>query len=478
MSSIKNKFIFISNYRFPSSPYVGYVRENKPSGTSVMYVQAVDDDDPFAGNNAKVTYTLTNSAGGKFKIDPTTGMISTLTTFDRETPPDRFKVIVKATDGGSPRLSGSIEATIIITDDNDYAPEFTAKVYKGVVSERAPPGFRVTAVSATDKDTGPNAEMEFVVTDGNSPHAFYLDPYNGTVLVSGILDYETKKSYRLTVEVYDRGNPPKKGKELAYVEIEVLDANDNAPIFIPPKYTKTIPETDEVGKEIVRVTAIDKDSGTNGNINFTITGGNIDDVFVIKPDPKNRSIGIITNRIPIDREATPVHNLKVTATDPGGLFGNGYVTVTVKDVNDNGPWFVPPVFVAKIRENSNARQFVTKLSAIDPDEYVEGRTITFKLENGTQGDNFRIDTATYTNDSVEVYAYGPFDREKNPEWKIGVLATESLPPKLTNFTYIYVDVIDENDNTPSDGSNLIIVNAYQGKFKGGVIGMYYLMKRV
>lgn len=459
--------------RFPSSPYIGYVKENQPAGTSVMYIQAVDDDDPFTNGNAKITYELTDSAGGKFKIDPKTGLITTLAVFDREKPPDRYKVKVRATDAGNPKLAGDIDATIIISDENDWEPEFTEKLYRGTVSERAPPGYRVTAVSATDKDIGPNAEFEFVVVDGNFPHAFYVDPYNGTVLVSGILDYEKKNSYRMTVEVYDRGNPPKKGKEIAYVEITVTDANDNAPVFIPKEYKKKVPENLPVGEEVLRVTAIDEDSGTNGNITFAITGGNEDDIFTIEPDPKNGSIGIIKTRLPVDREAIPWHHLVVTATDPGGLQGKGDVLLNITDVNDNGPRFVPPFYVAKIKENTNARQFVTKLSVIDPDEYVPGQSVSFTLVNGTSANNFRPDPGSFTNDSANVYSYGVFDREAQPTWKIGVLATESNAPKNTDFTYIYVDIEDENDQEPNDGSLKIIVNSYNGSFKGGVIGKPY-----
>nr|QDE55751.1 cadherin 1 [Nematostella vectensis] len=461
--------------RFPASPYIGYVEENKPSGTSVMYIQAVDDDDPLAGGNAKLSYELTDSAGDKFSIDPLSGLIKTKVTFDREQTPNKFKVRVKATDAGNPRLSASVDGIIHVSDANDHKPKFTEKFYRGSVAENAPPGYSVLRVTATDEDVGPNAEFEFVVVQGNDPHAFYIDPFNGTVLVSGILDYEKKKEYTITLTVADRGMPPLQGDETAYVVIEILDANDNAPEFIPKIYNASVLEDVGARQPVLTVTAVDRDSGPNGNFTFAIDPrSDPDDAFTIEPNPNNASIGIIRTRVPLDQEKTPSFHLKVTATDAGGLQGEGEVRINVIDVNDNGPWFVPPFFVGQIKEGVSARQFVTKLKAYDPDAFVKDQVITFSIYNGTVGENFKLDPVSVTNESVDLHSYGVFDREAAPVWKIGIEAVDNVGPKpQKNFTYVYVDVLDVNDNAPKDGSLLIIVNAYDGNFTGGVIGKPY-----
>lgn len=72
----------------------GSVLENEPAGTPVMQVRAIDADSSAAFN--RVTYELADNQGF-FTIDPNTGNITTLITFDREKQ-DIYNVKVIATD--------------------------------------------------------------------------------------------------------------------------------------------------------------------------------------------------------------------------------------------------------------------------------------------------------------------------------------------------------------------------------------------
>ena len=208
---------------------------------------------------------------------------------------------------------------------------------------------------------------------------------------------------------------------------------------------------------------------------FFLVGGNDDDLFDIKTSTNNAKQGIIFITESLDREKVPHFELEITVTDGGGLTGKGIVRVTLLDVNDNGPHFVPAWYEAKIKENLNSKQRVTRLSAYDPDEKSNGAPFSFSIVNGTQGNNFRLQEPT--NVTSMVYSFGMFDREKQPEWKLGVRAVDSGKPKMSNFTYVYVDVGDENDNEPFPGSTFIIVNVYNtknpGSFVGGIIGKPY-----
>lgn len=462
--------------RFPDDQtYVGYIREGRPAGSSVMFVQAVDDDFPFAGGNAKIKYDLTNNAGDRFKINPDTGLVTTLVEFDRDKDKSPYTITVRATDQGSTKqLTASHDATIYIVDANTHKPKFTQSIYRGTVPENAPPGYRITAVTATDSDIGPNAELEYIVTDGNDPHVFYLNPYNGTVHVSGIIDYEVKRSYKLTVNVSDRGMPLKEADQPAFVLITVTDTNDNAPVFNPKEYNKTILESVPVGTVVAKVTATDADSGTNAKFTFAIKKADVDDSYKIVPDPTNSNIGLVRTRLPLDREKSPVNHVVITATDTGGLEGRADVWLTLKDVNDNGPWFVPPYFEGKIKENIDAAQFVTRLSAYDPDPRPNNGPFTYNIFNGTINSNFKlVEPATFKNATSNVNSYGRFNREEKITWTIGVTGVDSGNPKKSNFTYVYVDVEDDNDNEPFDGSLKIIVNAYRGQFLCGSIGKPY-----
>ena len=460
---------------FPSAPYTGYVEENKNPGTSVMVLQAVDLD---SGVNAEVVYELQDDAGGKFAIDSDTGLVTTRETLEKEGAENEFTIRVKATNkkaGGSPPLSGTVSATIIVTDGNDQSPVFNPTIYRAKVPEDALPGYFVTKVSATDDDEGPNAELEYVITAGNDPYEFYIDPRTGNILVSGMLDFDKgKKSYNLTVMVSDRGNPPNSAAKPAFVYINVLDANDNPPIFVPAEYNEVVSESVNPGDTILRVTAVDKDTGTNADFTFSITDGDDSDMFSIESDPKNSSIGIIKTVLQLDRETIPKYNLTITATDSGGLEGVAIVHLTLTDINDNGPWFIPRYYEGTIKAGIEPAggQSVTVLKAYDPDEASNGAPFTFSVVDSDLRDRFKLSKPTGT--TADMFAFGKFDRTVKQEWKVEVKASDSGSPTKDNTTFVYIDVEDdENRHEPNDGDLTIIVNALNGRFAGGVIGNAY-----
>ncbi len=53
---------------------------------------------------------------------------------------------------------------------------------------------------------------------------------DGTITLIGTLDYETVTTYNLTVEASDDGNPMLTSS--IFVNIDVVDVNDNPPIFV------------------------------------------------------------------------------------------------------------------------------------------------------------------------------------------------------------------------------------------------------
>ena len=63
------------------------------------------------------------------------------------------------------------------------------------------------------------------------------------------------------------------------LEVEVEDENDNSPQFTESVYQVAISENATVASSIIRVLAVDPDHGGNGDVVFTLTGG--DGVFAI-----------------------------------------------------------------------------------------------------------------------------------------------------------------------------------------------------
>ena len=102
----------------------------------------------------------------------------------------------------------------------------------------------VVRVLATSKGSGINADITYSIVAGNEARKFYIHPKNGMIQVAsegnGHLDHETAKSYFLTIQAQDGGDPPLSNH--ATVNITVLDVNDNRPMFSQVSYNAMINE--------------------------------------------------------------------------------------------------------------------------------------------------------------------------------------------------------------------------------------------
>lgn len=59
-----------------------------------------------------------------------------------------------------------------------------------------------------------------------------------------------------------------------FLNITVLDDNDNAPIFVNAPYSATLPEGPvETTRQILTISAEDADSGSNGAVVYSFAGG-------------------------------------------------------------------------------------------------------------------------------------------------------------------------------------------------------------
>ena len=55
--------------------------------------------------------------------------------------------------------------------------------------------------------------------------------------------------------------------------VNIVDANDNCPMFSAPTINISVPEALGAGAVVDTVTAVDVDIGTNGEFNYRIAGG-------------------------------------------------------------------------------------------------------------------------------------------------------------------------------------------------------------
>lgn len=93
-----------------------------------------------------------------------------------------------------------------------------------------PVGYMATQVTANDVDLSSTITYSFA--DNSSSHVpFAVDPYTGVITLTQALDYEMQTEYTFTVCASDSLH-----QATGDVTIQVLDVNDNAPVFTQVSY--------------------------------------------------------------------------------------------------------------------------------------------------------------------------------------------------------------------------------------------------
>ena len=95
------------------------------------------------------------------------------------------------------------------------------------------------------------------------------------------------------------------------VYVHVMDLNDNAPRFVLDSYQKIISENVSVDTVILRVTATDPDSTTNGRVRYSISNGNNNNTFELDEQ------GALRLQQRLTAQETDLFNLTILATDDG-----------------------------------------------------------------------------------------------------------------------------------------------------------------
>ncbi|KAL3277702.1 hypothetical protein HHI36_013047 [Cryptolaemus montrouzieri] len=212
---------------------------------------------------------------------------------ERNLPANTFVLQIQASQVDNPLKAGVVRVEIEIVDLNDNLPEFEVDFYNISIVENLPNGFSVLQMIAVDQDQGDNADFTYQLDDKSG--AFTLDSRSGwlTVRDQTVLDREKRSS--ISMRVYAKEKTPsvvtkKMGASSVNVEVTLLDANDNNPMFVPNNLYNFITTVDaREGESIGKLHAIDPDLGRNGMVMYSIQkASNVTIPFEI--DPKTGSL--------------------------------------------------------------------------------------------------------------------------------------------------------------------------------------------
>ncbi|KAF7228987.1 transcript variant X3 [Nothobranchius furzeri] len=438
---------------FTEKTYSLKINEDALVGTSVLSVTAIDRDInsvvtyQISSGNTRNRFAITSQSGG--------GLITLALPLDYKQE-RQFVLTVTASDG---TRSDTAQVFINVTDANTHRPVFQSANYQVTLSEENPVGSPVVVISATDEDTGENARITYIMED-NVPQ-FKIDPDTGVITTQMEIDYEDQASYTLAIIARDNGIPQK--SDTTYVEIIILDANDNAPQFFRDIYKGNVLEDAPTYTSVLQISASDRDSGPNGRVSYTFKGGNDGDGdFMIEPYS-----GIIRTNRKLDRENIAEYNLKAFAVDRGvpPLKAEVSIHITVQDINDNAPVFDKDEFSIDVEENSEVGSVVAHIVATDPDEGTNAQ-IMYQIVEGNNPEVFQLDIF-----NGELTALTDLDYETKTEYVIVVQATSA--PLVSRAT-VRIRLIDMNDNEPVLKDFEIIFNNYvtnkSNSFPTGIIG--------
>ncbi|XP_056322239.1 protocadherin beta-16-like isoform X19 [Danio aesculapii] len=232
--------------------------------------------------------------------------------------------------------------------------------------------------------------------------------------------------------------------QLHRVTVEVQDINDNAPLFPKESVNLNITENAVLGARFPLDNAIDADVGLNGIQSYKLHPTESFKLDVHSQRDGNKYIALVLQR-ELDREERDEIKLVLVAADGGSPQKSGTVKihVTILDANDNAPVCKQSVFKTEVRENSPAGTIIGIVSATDADEGVNGHvSYSFALASKEARELFVIKSET-----GEINLLTNIDYESQNSYQLNINARDK--GGLSDTCKIVIDVIDENDNSPT-----------------------------
>ncbi|XP_053180398.1 protocadherin alpha-2-like [Scomber japonicus] len=400
-----------------------------------------------------------------FDVDLKTGVLYVCDRIDREELcPNTVKCALNIEAIlSNPMHLHRIEVQII--DINDNAPSFHEKEKTFNISESSFTGERYLLPMANDADTGSNSVKSYKL----SPNEYFsLDVQSGgqhsesaELVLQKSLDREKQSVIHLTLTALDGGKPARSGT--LKIVVNVIDINDNVPVFSQPLYKARVTENTPFQTSILIVTATDLDEGINGEIVYSfIERGNFnpETVFLINPDT-----GEITVSGKVDYEENTAYDIRVQARDKGtpSRSVHGKVLVEVIDVNDNIPEIIITSLMSPVKEDAEIGTVVALVTVTDKDGGNNGLTsativglVPFKL---------KLNYKNYYSLTVD----GPLDRESVSLYNVTITATDQGTPPLSSTSVISVHISDVNDNAPLFSEPVINVYVKENSVVGATI---------
>ena len=262
---------------------------------------------------------------GPFAINASTGAITVSAELDRETNAEHV-LWIKVSDDATTPLSDEVKLTVTVTDTNEDPYFVTARggttplvdVAPITIDENTASGTTVARYYAYDPDLD---DLRFILRAARDAQFFSVDQ-NGvlTVAANQTLDYESKATYQVEIEVTDDEG----GQGQILQTINLRNLNDNRPVWQQSHTALTTNENVARGTLLATYTATDADGD---DITYRLSGTNGSQYQIGNDD------GMLKTLASLDAETNTSDSVTVTASD-----GSNNISVdtriSIGDVND------------------------------------------------------------------------------------------------------------------------------------------------
>uniref|UniRef100_A0A4W5N2A9 Cadherin-1 n=1 Tax=Hucho hucho TaxID=62062 RepID=A0A4W5N2A9_9TELE len=440
--------------------------ENERGPFPKIMVQIRSNND----KEVKIQYSINGTGADKppvglFTVDKNSGILYVTQPLDREKK-DKYIVrflLAHAVAVGAGIAEDPMEVIVKVIDMNDNKPVFTQNPFTGTVPEASKLGDEVMQVTATDADEegSANSDVRYTIISQEpqlpSSNMFIINPVTGIILVNSPgLDREKILKYTLEIQAADMEGSglTSFGKAI----ITVTDSNDNAPQFVTPSYTVSVPEN-EVDALVVKMPVTDGDEPHSSAwaTTFKIVDGDPEGLFSVSTGPSKLE-GIIMTAKPLDFEKNNKYTLLVTVANEVPFAvplptSTATVIVNVEDVNE-APVFSPVKKIIRKPEDLPVDSDLVMYTATDPDT-ARNQKVTYKIRNDLAG------WLSINKDTGLIKVKTLMDREstfvQDNKYSVVVLGTDNDEIPATGTGTLIIELEDVNDHPPTIEERMIKV---------------------
>ncbi|KAK0078156.1 hypothetical protein PV325_002927 [Microctonus aethiopoides] len=458
--------------------------------TKTFGVLAIDGDVQI---NAEINYKIITADGEEnfFTVDTTTGIITIHEINRDEMKRELFRFQIIAYEKNN--ITSMINATIIVIveDKNDNIPEISPDKLSIDIDEETYMTLDFKqSITISDIDLAENAQYSVRLIDDSIYHwstAYQIVPNNGyqtnnftiSVVNASLLDYEDENWRNMKIKIKSTEVANESHIDEIIIEINLINWNDELPIFQYDTIQVSVPEDVEKGSYIATMLATDRD--VDDNVTLTLVA---QEALSIN-EKSGKIVTALDNSF--DYELMPIVIVQIVATDLVKHKTYATLTINVTDVNDVPPVLNLPKRALFLEEEVNNGTVIDAeieasdvdtdaklIFSIDWDDTIARKSgvivnQTFyrehlKIQTNYQRNNSRLAQAT-------LIVTGRIDYEAFDVISINIIVHDLTTVHNENFTSgtVTINIIDINDNYP-EFKNIEMMSVSENQVTDTLIG--------